>query len=471
MRWGLVCVALVGCVDARSAVNGKFVDRLYTSGGVVEQPADPSTRGFRIYSNGRWYPEAGLSSAAYDGTIYIEVPDGPYLLNTVYLDGSMSWDQREDHDFVDVAVRTGRPDAQPASNVPMQLDLTNLAPWSEGSNELFVDCYENGTEHRPFELLTSLTSLTDGATELHGTFDWASTSSPLDWAVKYQARYLMDANAGDTLTISRRSNASDGNLLATRLTQIARGPVNTQRDGEASSFTGAFNDVAATSNQQFTVDMPAIAAQLPDVDGWIVGLRKSPSSVAFDTFGPSLLDVTVGKVGTAPVTFTESYGDPFDADWQLVATGVYGVQPAPAALPDGRLAYYGFSALATEQRHLEPGADFTFGPTVDFIASASLDGQPIAGDVPWDGQSPLSFHVDVPAGAVGFTADVLLVPAGEIYPVLWTTVRSQTADVVLPPDAFQVGLDYFVRVTVSNATETSRSTAYKVLGPFRLVRR
>jgi hypothetical protein len=268
----------------------------------------------------------------------------------------------------------------------------------------------------------------------------------------------------------RKSTASNANLSVSRLTQIARGPVNTQRDGEASSFSGTFSDVSPTANQQFTVDMPAIAAQLPDVDGWVVGLRKSPSSVAFDTFGPSLLDVSVDAVGTAPVTFTESYGDPFNADWQIVATGAYLVVGDPLVLPDGRRVDYTWSAYATEQRHLEPGADFTLGPTRAFVTSASLDGHALVGDVPWDGQSPLSFHVDVPAGEAGFVAEVAWVPPGEIYPELWTTLRSQSADVVLPADALQVGLDYLVRVGVTTETETSRSAAYKVLGPFRLVR-
>lgn len=470
MRWGLVCIALVGCddVDMRSTVRGTFVDRLYTSRGVVEQPTDPSTRAYRVYSNGRWYPENGFSSAAYDGTIYIEAPEGPYVLATVYLDGSVSWYQREDHNFVDVTVRTGRPDAQPATAVPMQLQVSNLAPWVEGSNELFVDCYENGTEHRPFEI-NSL--LSDGAMQLSGTFDWASTSSPTDWLNLYRTRYLIDATAGDTLTISRKSTVSNANLIVSRLTQIARGPVTTQRDGEASSFTGTFSDVSPTINQRFTVDMPAIAAQLPDVDGWVVGLRKSPSSVAFDRFGPSLLDVTVGAVVTAPVTFTESFGDPFaDAEWQTIASGTYGVHVDPPVLPDGRRVYVGWSAYATEQRHLQPGADFTLGPTRTFVTSASIGGHALAGDVPWDGRSPLSFHVEVPAGETGFSADVLWVPAGEIYPQRWTTLRSQTADLVLPADALQLGLDYFVRVAVTNETETSHSAAYKILGPFRLVR-
>lgn len=469
MRWGLLCLALVGCVDADapSAVNGRFVERLYTSRGVVEQPADMSTRGFRVYSNGRWYPENGLTSGAYDGTIYLEVPEGPYLLNTVYLDGSMSWDQREDHDFVEVAVRTGRPDAQPATNVPMQLQVTNLAPWSEGSNELFIDCYENGTEHRPFELFTLLT---EGATQLNATFDWASTISSSDWLNRYRARFLIDASAGDTLTISRRSVASREHFTAMRLTQIARGSAGSQQDGQPSSFTGTFSDVPLTASQQFTIDMPAITSQLPDVNAWVVGVRKSPSSVAFDTFGPSLLDIYPNAVDAVPVTFTESYGDPFDADWQLVATGTYAVTRDPPVLSDGRSAYFSLSAYATEQRHLEPGAEFTFTPTRSFVTSGTLDGHALEGDVPWDGQAPLSFHVDVPEGEVGFTADLLWLPPDEIEPVLWTTVRSQTADVVLPADAFQLGVDYLVRVGVSNETESSRTVAYKVLGPFRLVR-
>jgi hypothetical protein len=428
---------------------------------------DPSTRAYRVYSNGRWYPESGLvSSASHNGAIYIEAPDGPYLLNTVYPDGSMSWHQRDDHEFVDVTVRTGRPAAKPATNVPMQLQLSNLAPWEEASDELFVNCYENGTDHRPFELNTLLTN---GATHLSGTFDWSSTSSPSDWLNRYKTRYLIDADAGDALTISRRSRTSSGSLFVSRLTQIARGPVDSQRDGETSAFSGALSNVSPTPTQRFTIDMPAIAAQLPDVDGWVVALSKSPSSVAFDRFGPSLLDVTVGAVGTAPVTFTESYGDPFDAGWQLVATGTYGVHSGPRVLPDGRRVYFTWSAYATEQRHLEPGADFTLAPTRAFVTSASLDGHALVGDVPWDGRSPLTFHVDVPAGEVGFIADVLWVPAGEVYPELWTTVRSQTADVVLPPDALQLGLDYLVRVGVTNETEISHSAAYKILGPFRLV--
>jgi hypothetical protein len=470
MRWGFVCIALVGCVDVdvRSAVNGKFVDRLYTPRGVVEQPADLSTRAFRVYSNGRWYPDSGLVDGADDGTIYIEVPDGPYLLNTVHLDGSMSWDQREDHTFVDVAVRTGRPDAQPATNVPMQMELTNLAPWAIGTNELRVDCYENGTEHYPFELQESLSA---GATAVRGTFDWASTySGPGASLNKYRTAYLLDANAGDVLTISRQSNVSIPNLGVSRLTQIARGPVNTQRDGEASSFTATFSDVAPAITQRFTVDMPAIVAQLPDVNGWVVGLRKSPSSVAFDTFGASLLAVSPNSVGTVPFSFTESYGDPFDADWQLVATGTYVVQQDDPVLPDGRPVYYPWSAYATEQRHIRPGEDFTLGPTSAFATSASLDGHVLVGDVPWDGRSPLSLHVDVPADEVGFIADVLWVPAGETFPELWTTLRSQAADVMLPADALQLGLDYFVRVAITNETETSHSAAYKLLGPFRLVR-
>ncbi len=470
MRWGLVCIALVGCfdTDAPSAVNGMFVDRLYTAQGIVDQPTDTSARGFRIYINGRWYPESGLTYAAFDGTIYLEIPDGPYLLNTVYADGSMTWDQREEHDFVEVVTRIGRPGAQLATNVPMQLQLTNLAPWSVGGDEIYVDCYENGTEHRSTELATSLT---EGATQLSSTFDWAtSPSAAFDWLTRYRAGYLIDAEAGDTLTVSRTSVVSDGNLGVARVSQIARGTVSTQRDGEPSSFTGTFGDVLPTASQQFSVDMPAIAAQVPEVNGWVIGLWKSPASVAFDTFGPPLLAVSPGTVDTTPITFTESYGDPFDAGWALLAKGTYGLYPPYVELPRGKLVYPGWTMYATVQRIVEPGAGFTLEPTADFVTSASIDGHALEGDVPWDGESPLSLHVEVPAGVAGFTADVLWVPAEDIYPRRWTTVRSQRTDVVLPVDAFQLGQDYFVRVGVTTETETSRSTTYKLLGPFRLVR-
>ena len=177
MRWVLLGIALVGCAGDRRAVNGRFVDRLHTAHGVVEQPTDLSTRGFRVYSNGRWYPERGLASGAFDGSIFIpDVPDGPYVLNVVYADGAMVWHQREDHDFVDVDVRTGRPDAEPATNVPMQLQLENLAPW-DASDDILINCYENGTEHAPLELAGQLVA---DATQVSGTFDWGSRySGPL----------------------------------------------------------------------------------------------------------------------------------------------------------------------------------------------------------------------------------------------------------------------------------------------------
>jgi hypothetical protein len=258
-------------------------------------------------------------------------------------------------------------------------------------------------------------------------------------------------------------------LISTRVTQIARGTVSSQHDGEPSSFTGTFMDVPPTASQRFTVDTPAIVAQLPDLTGWVVSLRKSPSSAAFDSFGPSLLDVSVGKFDTAPVAFTESYGDPLDPGWQLVATGTYAVFRDLPVLPDGRQAYFPWSTYATEQRLLAPGDDFTLSPVSAFVTDASLDGHALDGDVPWDGHTPLSFHVGVPAGESGFTADVLWIPAGKNETQLWTRLRSQTADVELPPDAFQLGFDYMIRVAVTSETESSRLTAYTVLGPFRLV--
>src|SRR5690606_13868881 len=186
--------ALLGCskIESRDAVRGRFVDRLYSPEGVVEQPTDLSTRAFRVYSHGHWYPESGLVRGAADGTLYIEVPDGPYVLNTVYADGSMTWHQRDDHQFVELTVRTGRPGAQRATNVPMQLQLDNLAPWGD-SDDLYVNCYENGTEHYPLELDTPLVA---GATEVRGAFDWASThAGPLSWQAASRPRHLLDATA------------------------------------------------------------------------------------------------------------------------------------------------------------------------------------------------------------------------------------------------------------------------------------
>lgn len=448
-------------------MNGRFVDRLYTPHGVVEQPIDMSTRAFRVYSNGRWYPESGLVTGAFDGTIYIpDVPDGPYLLNVVYRGGAMSWYHHEDHEFVEVTVRTGRPEAQPATNVPMQLQLDDLAPWDLNSH-LYVDCYENGTEHAAVELDTPMAV---GATQVRGMFDWASTSSGPEG--RYGTPYLLDGSAGDTLTISRVTTLAFANRTVSRLTQVAHGPASTQRDGEPSSYAGTFMDVIPTTTQEFTVDVPAIAAQRPDVDGWFVSLRRSPSSVAFDTFGPPLLEVSEDATATEPVTFSESYGDPFDAGWQLVASGGYVVRFEPRTLPDGRRVNFPWSAYATEQRHLRPGDEFALRPTRAFATSASLDGHPLAGDVPWDGRSPLSFHVDAPGGEgeEGFTADVLWFPPGQTHPELGATLRSPGSEVTLPPgDVFQLDVDYLVRIAVTNETETSRSAASTLLGPFRLV--
>lgn len=240
--------------------------------------------------------------------------------------------------------------------------------------------------------------------------------------------------------------------------------------GEPSSYVGAFTNVSPTITQQFTVDVPAIVAQRPDVDGWFVSLRRSPSSVAFDGFGPSLLEVSADATATAPVTFSESYGDPFDAGWQLVASGGYVVSFEPQTLPDGRRVNFPWSAYATEQRHLEPGDELALGPTHAFATSASLDGHVLAGDVPWDGRSPMSFHVDVPGGEEGFSADVLWFPRGQTHPELGATLRSPSSEVTLPPgDMFQLDVDYLVRIAVTSETETSRSSASTVLGAFRLV--
>jgi hypothetical protein len=453
VRLVVVMLALAACTDDRSAVSGRYIERLYTLDGVVDRPRDMSEVTFQVFSAGNPFP---ATQGTFDGTVYVpDIPDGPYVLKITADDSYAVWYARDAHEFEDISSRVGRPDGVLATNAPLHLRLEALAAWG-ADDFLIADCWENGTEHYPIALQPQLAP---GATRVDGTVDWSKTDA---------GAYLLEADAGDTLTVSRITMDPRTDVDRHKLTQYASGSAPSQRNGELSEFAAAFVDVAATRALTIDVDTTAFADAVPArTHYWGVSVMKGPASRFFDRLGPELLGVGKYPDGSGQFSLTESYGDPFDPSWQTVVTSGYGTLE-PTRLPDGSSLF--LAPYAFETRHLD-GDHYTLGPIAGHVSTATLAGHPLTGDIPWDGTSPLALHLDVPPDHAGFGASIyrLAGAPGDLAPQSWAGLRSDGSDITLPSTALRAGELYVLRVIVSDETETSRSGVASLLGPFRLV--
>jgi hypothetical protein len=444
----VVVLALVTACAEKPAINGRYIDRFYTPNGIVDQPTDLSGVSFDLFIDGLHYAQ---TEGTFDGTIYIpDVPDGPFVVRTSGPNRLPTWEQRDAHEFTVVSTRVGRPDAVRATNAPLHLVLDGLAAWDPDSM-IIADCFENGTEHYPIVFDMPLAS---GATSVDASFDWARA----DWG-----GYLLDSGAGDRLTISRYARTQREGLDIEKLSQIATGPAPSQQDGVPSEFVGTFGDVAPTQSFGVSLDLDAFAAAVPQADRyWGAALLKAPTSAAFDRFGPTLVGIdstSSSAPGSGLLSITETYGDPYDASWQPLVISGYGVTEWKWL--DDRTSYLA-RLYAYDERYYD-GSEYTLAMQQP-ATSGTLNGYPLAGDIPWDGESPITLEIAVPPGLTGFSVWLDLADANRAI------IVSNSDAITLPSEAVRLGAMYLLDVHVGTQSEASRSGVFSTIGPFRLVR-
>jgi hypothetical protein len=446
-----VILGLAGCHESRDVVSGRYIDRFYTRDGVVDRRPDLTGLTFQIFVDGVGWP---ITEGTRDGTVYIPgVPEVPYVLKSVDRAGRSTWWQRESHQFERVTNRVGRPDAIVATSTPMRLQLDGLASWNDG-DALVVNCWENGTEHYPVSLDPPLAV---GATRVNATFDWADA----DWGP-----YLLDADASDTLTLSRIAKDRRADVEVDKLTQVVSGPAESQRDGQSSSFTAQLIDVPATTSVTFRADLDALASMIPaPMHDWSVSLITGPASSAFSIFGPGLIGVgRLEDPSSRPFATTETYGNPFDTRWPVLASGRYRASGL-TRLPDGSILLVANDAY--DVRYLEAD-EYVFRPVVQPARSGTLNGYSLAGDVPVDTHSPVTLRLDLEMNNEGFEAEILRLRGAPGSYEHWTTIASDGREITLPGNVLPPG-SFVLRVHVGRGTDTSSSGVYSVIGPFRVV--
>ncbi|HEY1547107.1 MAG TPA: hypothetical protein VGG28_04780 [Kofleriaceae bacterium] len=436
--WGVVVIA--ACTQSSTmTIRGTSTDTFITPTGDVTHAHELATTTFQAFVLGNDGTYAAYPDVATLGTVggafeIADVPDGPYLL----LVGSNDWLTESSPNLAWTNTYVGRSDAVPATEATwLGLSGSGLAAW-DPNDELLGDCWGNGTELA----LSRLLSIGSGATSFDGTAEWADPPISV-YAYSFEPTgqpYLMNADQGDSLVVSRDTASSIGPTTTARtLTQIMNAPGVDQIDG-GSAMTGAsFVDVPMTSQIELAIDPSEFVAAFGSGSAsYSMTVIATPGQSDEGLIGPSLVEVDGGSDG---VDVTLPYGNPFDPSWPVFISARYD--------QTDRLA----------SNELVPAsASYTFHPAA-IATGFALDDTPLdQGDVAWDGSSPLPFTLVLPDGATGFEltlSDALSPFVGAFFDVTGSSV-------VIPPQLFVAGHSYSIEVY----TQTATAGAGVSVGPF-----
>jgi hypothetical protein len=439
----LVLLAVAACTQpTATTITGHSTDTFITPTGTVTRPTDLSSTKIEAYFLGddgsyHSYLAEILAAGVFE---ILDVPDGPFLLRA-----GDAWTTYDSHDVAMSNTYIGRTDAVmstsfgSAATKPTTLGLSAglLAPWSP-ADVLVADCWGNGTEN--WGLFGLDPPIGSGATSFDGAFPWsAPTGAGYSFEPGYFP-YLMNADEGDALVVSRSTASIAGAATVETLTQVMNAPGVDQVNGGSAATGGTFADVAATSQIELAIDPAEFVAAFGS-GSFSIDVLTGPGTSAGLVMGPGLVSIAEDPATTA-VDVTLPYGDPFDATWPVLVYAGYYVQ-------QGEIVASGELVPAS--------ASYTFHPA-PIASSPMLDRAPLDGNVAWNGISPLAFSVSLPDGASGFVITLRDMP-GETQQLI--TVEGSA--VTLPPDVFTPGDTYTMQIGTSVS-----STAYSsmVAGPF-----
>ena len=458
MQWSVagpfVCTALaLGCQGpSRSAVRGSYEYRFVGEDPARTVPLDLSLARFQalVEDDGApggfaVYPADGPVSGSSDGTFEIpDVPDGAFWLR--YPSGSVTdFVLYDSHEITRSIPVLGRADAMPVTRpTPLEVNAVGLAPWSM-EDGLVATCWTNATENRGLGSQLQ-PALAPGDTAIHAAIHWDAGphSSAYSWAPG-GGPYLMDADRDGPLVISRQTTTHDGNLTTTsRLTQLLTAPAVTQVDGAASTISGEFVDVAPTSGVTITLDADAIAASVPDHRPWGIetSLVAGPGTAQGLLLGPALLLFSTGQT-SGTVRAMESYGNPFDPSWPVLATTFVHLRDAAGTAGPSELWDSSYVTTSSYEFHPPP---LSRAPT--------LDGAPIAGQtIAWDGASPLELSFDVSGDATSVSASVIR--EGTSISEVVANLYAPRPPLVVPAELLRAGDSYSFRIGVAWQADSS----------------
>jgi hypothetical protein len=302
---------------ATRTVTGLVTHRHVTPDGVAAVPIDLTQADIAVLVPPAFTSHPGSGDASGEFTVP-DVPGGEYYLKVddTYLVRS--------GDAIDLSIDVlGRRDAAPATTSPtdLVLDVDNLRSW-RARDELQLYSAGSGAVGLAMQLEASAGAPAVGDTALSGfTWDLTTANEP----------FLVDAGAGDTVIVTQRSTARDGEQNRfRRIVRAFSAASLTMVDGEASNLSETFAAVAQSEQLDVEWDRAAFdatlraGAPLDEPYGYPALVLHTLPGAAERGFFHSSADLVTFEPGwtddTSAIVASWRYGDPFPATWGRMVT-------------------------------------------------------------------------------------------------------------------------------------------------------
>lgn len=433
---------------ATRTVTGVMMHRHVTPDGEVAVPVDLTGAAIAALVPPSFEVHPGAGDAS--GTFSIPaVPTGVYYLQ---VDGLYVVTSRDEVDLSYAVL--GRTDAVPATIQPtdLVLDLDNLAPWQFG-DELQMFSAGSGTVAFSMQNRASSGLPEEGNTALAGfTYDVSAAAHP----------FLVDGDAGDQLYVTQLALADDGVNLYRRLARVFAPDPFTMTDGQASSLSGSFADVAETDTFAAEWDRPAFDAALragapiEETASYPTLTLHTLPAAAEHGFYHSSADIVQLAPGwtddTSAVQASWDFGDPFPAAWtRLVSAGLLTYRYRGVAGAEPRPLY---SSIGVNLPRSAVSAETAIAPVVGPVRSPRVAGHDAFESIDGIGTSPVvSWEPPGLGTATSYLLAVIMLVDEEgftrTYRVasLWTTDTSVT----IPPGILAPGGTYVFSIYALHA--------------------
>lgn len=431
------------CGNESSTVHGRIEYRFVQQDPEQSVPVDLSSYQFKVYvedgsrSGFSAYPHTDSHVGSADGWFAIpDVQEGPFWLRYNRDNAEPTFVRAEEHEIAWKWAVLGRPDAAPVTRpTPLFVRASGLAPWLDG-DLLVATCWSNATENYGVnEVLQP--ALTAGATAIDASFDWSAPGT-YSWGPG-GGPFLMNASVDGEFVLARITETIMANARVRTLVQVLTTATVTQRDGEATSVTGAFADVSVANNVKIGIDLDAVAANLPRgllLNGFGTSLLAGPGALFGLHLGPSLLQI-LSTQRTGPFIASESYGNPFDPSWPVVVRTNINLAHEQLDFPLNSLSNLWEEALLADGKY-----EFKIPPIAEAakINGLLIDGEELA----WDGVSPMELSFDVTAEISGVYVTVYRLH--DHQPI--ANFSADRPPLLLPADVFRPDEAYAFRIGV-----------------------
>lgn len=292
-----------------------------------------------------------------DGTFRAtDVPAGTYYLRYDFPDDPAAWflvTDKATHEFG--ALFAGRPDARaPTAPTSMTFELDGLRPWRKESATDFSDSYVPGDDLWMYSLNAGClfevdpdfstdvppppNLLKDGDTRLGGfTVDLSLVGGS-----------LIDAAKGDTALVLQAVHTREGPLRSQRIVRAFSPAPFSQNEGQAVTVSGVMQE-APQRTASLTWNQAAFAALVREVGPRARATRHElqvepePAGAGRSSIAwiPSVLRMSVAADGAQDRTIPLAFGNPFPAEWPLVAWATMDVDADDTGVISGRITVGG----------------------------------------------------------------------------------------------------------------------------------